>query len=265
MIEVAGETLGTAAEIAEHIGQGVTEAGGHALYARIMAQEVVLPGSPRWNILLGNEANDAAALFSHGLRVTRDIRTDYSDAAAAMSLLALGAEKLLKLTIGLAYLDRGESWPSLKRMMQIGHRIVPADVEARSMLDLTRGTAPGHLQEIFARIDGDAVLASILNTLDRFADKGRFYFLDSLGESPQEETAPHFMWMGMTSATIESDPELLSKMSTPQGWQQGRPRLNRVIVASLEDWWETYRAAWTTGANGTVAQSLSAAVHLLSR
>jgi hypothetical protein len=229
-----------------------------------MAQSVLTPGSQQWNIQLGNEANDAAALFTHGLRITRDIRTDYNDAVPAMSLLALGAEKLLKLTIGLADLDRGESWPSLERMKRIGHRVATADAEARGLLDLSRGTAPGHLQALRAQIQGDRVLAAALDALDRFGDKGRFYFLDSLGEKPQPEMAPHFMWMGMTSAIMEADANLLSRMSTPKGWQEARPELNQVIVASLERWWEFYRAAWTTGVNGTKAQELSAAICLLS-
>jgi hypothetical protein len=203
-------------------------------------------------------------LFTHGLRITRNIRTDYNDAIPAMSLLALGAEKLLKLTIGLADLDRGQSWPTLERMKKIGHRVVPADTEARSLIDLSRGTAPGYLQALYAQIQSDQVLAATLEALDRFGDQGRFYFLDSLGEKPQPEAAPHFMWMGMTSAIMDADANLLARMSTPRGWQEARPELNRVIVASLERWWEFYQAIWATGANGAKAQELSASIFLLS-
>lgn len=226
--------------------------------------DVVQPRSPQWNVLLGNEANDAAALFTHGLRITRDIRTDYSDAAAAMSLLALGAEKLLKLTIGLAHLDRGAQWPSLREMKRIGHEVAAADVRARTMLDLTRGTAPGHIQELSDRIVGDKVLALALQTVERFADKGRFHFLDSLGERPPSDAAPHVMWMAMVSGIMANDPELSAKMNTLGGWQEGRPIINQVIVASLTQWWDFYRAVWTTKAVGDLAAQLSSAVRLLS-
>ncbi|GGQ70220.1 hypothetical protein [Couchioplanes azureus] len=229
-----------------------------------MHQRVVRPGSSHWNILLGNEANDAASLFTHGLRITRDIRADYNDAAAAMSLLALGAEKLLKLTIGLAHLNRGEPWPSRRRMVQIGHRVATADVEARAMLDLSRGTVPGHMQERATQVQNDRVLVAALEALERFADRGRFYFLDSLGENPQADTAPHFLWIGMVSAIINSDVDLSVKMNTADGWKQERPNVNGVIVTSLRDWWEFYRAAWTTGVNGALAKDLSSAIRLLS-
>jgi hypothetical protein len=181
-----------------------------------------------------------------------------------MSLLALGAEKLLKLTIGLAHLDRDEPWPSLQQMQRIGHRIVSADAQARSMLDLNRGTAPGHLADRLEGIESDPILAVALPVLERFADKGRFYFLDSLGERPQTETAPHFMWVRLVSRLANEDPELSAKMDTPEGWKEGRPVVNQMIVVCLRDWWEFYRAVWMTGANGPLARELSAAVRLLS-
>jgi hypothetical protein len=36
---------------------------------------------------------------------------EYTTTVPALSLLALGAEKLLKLTIGLARRDQGHAWP----------------------------------------------------------------------------------------------------------------------------------------------------------
>ena len=52
------------------------------------------------------ESVDASSLFSRGLDPLRAIRSDHADAAPVKSLLALGAEKVLKLTIGLAHRDQ---------------------------------------------------------------------------------------------------------------------------------------------------------------
>ncbi|MFG1723225.1 hypothetical protein ACGFII_31860 [Micromonospora chalcea] len=167
------------------------------------------PGS-RWNINLDNEANDAAVLFSHGLAITENINRDYTAAVAAMSLLALGAEKLLKLTVGLAHLDRGDPWPRQGYMRRdLGHRVATADKTARDLLNLNRGTAPGDVQEKAAQVDGDKVLAVALAALERFGDTGRFYFLDSLGEQPQTERAPHFLWLDMVSEIMTAEPGLI--------------------------------------------------------
>ena len=216
-----------------------------------------------WNLNLTHEANDAGSLFSHGLRVTRDVSYDYTDATAAMSLLALGAEKLLKLTIGLAHLDRSEPWPSLRYMKRFRHRVAAADVEARTQIPLTRGTVPGHLQQRAADIDSDPVLGAVLLALERFGDTGRFYFLDSLGERPQTEPAPHFLWVGMVSDVIKNDAALSAKMMTAEGLREGRPEVNRTIVRSLVEWWEFYRTVWTTGAIGDQAKEFSSAIRLL--
>jgi hypothetical protein len=64
-----------------------------------------------WAMAMIQEANIAASLFSQGLTIVRAMRDDYNNAAPVMSLLALGAEKVLKLTIGLARLSAGPATP----------------------------------------------------------------------------------------------------------------------------------------------------------
>src|SRR4051812_4460266 len=92
------------------------------------------------------ECNDAASLFSRGLGTIRAIGGHYEDAVVVMSLLALGAEKMLKVTIGLAKRDQAGTWPTKDYMRRkIGHRVATADHGARPLLDLHPGTAPGWL------------------------------------------------------------------------------------------------------------------------
>ncbi|MEU5904824.1 hypothetical protein [Micromonospora sp. NPDC047527] len=223
-------------------------------------------GDSRWNINLDNEANDAAVLFSHGLAITENITRDYTAAVAAMSLLALGAEKLLKLTVGLAHLDRGNPWPRQGYMRRdIGHRVATADKTARDLLDLNSGTAPGDVQEKAARVDGDKILAVALATLERFGDAGRFYFLDSLGEQPQIERAPHFLWLDMVSEIMTAEPGLVEKINTEEEFRQARAGINHVIVGSLTRWWDFYRSVWTTGVVGEQAKVFSSTIRLASR
>ncbi|GID29133.1 hypothetical protein [Paractinoplanes brasiliensis] len=222
---------------------------------------MLVPGTPMWNITLDNEANDAASLFSHGLAITAGIRRDYHDAVAAMSLLALGTEKLVKLTIGIARVDRGEGWPSRRDMRNLGHGIVAADGHARATLDLSRSTAPVHLDELRRAVEADPVVTVVLAALERFGENGRFFFLDSLGDSPQQTTSPHMLWAGMVSSIMRADPQMTARMTTPEE-MESRADLNEVIVASLTGWWEFYRAAWTTGAIGENAKKYSQTLRL---
>ncbi|MCU7730922.1 hypothetical protein ODJ79_45020 [Actinoplanes sp. KI2] len=221
------------------------------------------PGSLQWNLALIEEANEASALFAHGLRIIKATTYDYDDASPAMALLALGAEKLLKLTIGMARLDRGEPWPSKNHMQRIRHRVVVADAQARAQLDLTRGTVPYHIQARRAAIEADPVIAAELNALDRFGDQGRFYFLDSLGDDPQVQPSPRSIWAGMVSSILAADVDLSAQMNTQDGWKAGRQVINQAVYRSLFDWWEFYRAVWMTGVLGTQAKEFSSAIRLL--
>ena len=222
----------------------------------------LVPGTPMWTITLDREANDAACLFSHGLAATSRIRHDYHDAVAAMSLLALGAEKMLKLTIGIQRVCLTGVWPSKNYMRRIGHRVERADRRARLLLDGNRGEAHGYVQELMAKVDADLTIAEVLKVLDRFGNEGRFYFLDALGEEPQTQTAPHFLWGGLMSSLIKVNPGLGSRMADPQDWKQARPLLNQMVVTSLASWWEFYRAVWTTGVIGDDAKQYSQTLKL---
>ena len=144
-----------------------------------------------WGLALIRECNDAASLFSRGLSATRAIRTDYIDAVVVMSLLALGAEKMLKLTIGLARRDQGEGWPPSDYMRNdIGHRVLKADQIARPLLDRHAGTAPGLLDDMKSHISRDRVLSNVLNALERFGVAGRSYYLDILADNPRSRKHP---------------------------------------------------------------------------
>jgi hypothetical protein len=209
----------------------------------------------QWPLALIRECNTAATLFSRGLDTVRTMRHDYTDAVVAMSLLALGAEKMLKLTIGLSERDQGRNWPSKKHMRDnIGHEVLKADQTARPLLDTHAGTVPGFLDDMKTQVAGDPALPAVLDALDKFGDAGRFHYLDVLTGATLTDESPQTLWGEMTTAIAVRDPAMLADISSTDNYERGRRRLDEEITGSLTRWWELYVAAWRTGALGDEAK-----------
>jgi hypothetical protein len=216
-----------------------------------------------WPLALIRESNDAAALFSRGLNALRAIRHDYSDAVVVMSLLALGSEKMLKLTIGLAGRDQGTGWPSKEYMRgNVGHRVLMADQVARPLLDTNPGTAPGMLAELKQQINDDPIVLQALGALDRFGDAGRFYFLDTLASASQPQASPQTLWAEMTATVAQDYPDVLAELASSERYDQARQQLNDLVAGALTRWWHLYAAAWRTGAIGDEARQYGSEIEL---
>jgi hypothetical protein len=71
---------------------------------------------------LSREIDAASSLLRHGFAILAEYRFASRDAEPVFACLAGGAEKLLKLTFGLATLDEGGGWPSKSTMQHAGHK-----------------------------------------------------------------------------------------------------------------------------------------------
>jgi hypothetical protein len=217
----------------------------------------------QWPLALIRESNDAAALFSRGLDAVRTMRHDYTDAVAVMALLALGAEKMLKLTIGLAGRGEGAGWPSKDYMRwEIGHRILKADQIARPLLDTYPGSVPGLLTDLKRRVGADPVLPHALEALDNFGKDGRFHYLDMLASATLTEDSPQTLWISMTTAIAQNDSDMLTDLASVEHFGRGRQRLNNTVVAALSGWWDLYMTSWRTGAIGDEAKQYASGIAL---
>ncbi len=82
---------------------------------------------------LSQELEDAVALWTAGREHLQQMRAD--GAGVVLALLAAGAEKLLKLTLGLCTLDTEGDWPSVQVMRQRwGHQIALLDEHVGALL-----------------------------------------------------------------------------------------------------------------------------------
>jgi hypothetical protein len=214
---------------------------------------------------LARETDDAAGTFSHGLALLRRLHTSAHDSAAVFALLAVGAEKMLKLAIGLTAIEDGGAWPSKYHMQsQMGHRIVLLDQTARRNLARPRShaTALGYMSGAFDILDNDALLGPMLVALDSYASRGRFFNLDTLAGSSQQQPSPAEQWELVLNDILATDPDTLAKIVAPETYEQGRQALNHPIADSLQRWWQTHQRGWATGTLGRRAQSWASSLDL---
>lgn len=97
------------------------------------------------------EMTSTRNLLGYGLKVLRGARFIETTRDPIMTMLSIGVEKLLKLTVGVISLDETETWPSKPKMMSYGHGIVSLfdhvmeEIRARTLnsSDYVRGLVAG--------------------------------------------------------------------------------------------------------------------------
>jgi len=205
---------------------------------------------------LMEEIDAARSLLQHGITILESYTYAGRDADAVFVCLAGGAEKLLKLSAGVASLDTTGTWPSKSVMINWGHDITQLNRHVRSLIIqyAFRSSAPGYIAELLAAVDKDPYIGALLDTLGAYAKQGRFYNLDHLADATQPGDPPGELWERLHRKLTEQNPELLTGLTMPDGWNQARTRLNQHIVMSIRSWRELIVRSWCTGVLGGVAK-----------
>lgn len=215
------------------------------------------------NAALAREIDAASSLLRHGLGILAEYNFASRDAEPLFACLAGGAEKLLKLTFGLAEVDEGREWPSRATMKHAGHRIVELDTTVRTLIGerAGRSTVPGLIRELLLMSDGHPGVVQVLGALERYAVDGRFYNLDLLGGRAQGNPSPHELWMELEHDVIEANPDMLEQFAGDER-DRARSDMNRIIAWSIGLWCELIRRSWITGVIGDEARRLSSQLEL---
>lgn len=213
-----------------------------------------LPRTAR--LVLSQEVDEAANLIAASIRSLEHLRLVDLDHAAVLALLAIGAEKMLKLSIGMRQLDDGGTWPSIRTMKQFGHGISDLDASVVNVYEarLTRTTAPGYLAQLIADWRGDTVGHAMLAAASTWGSSGRFNRLDHLAGSEPRLTTKQ-MWDEFEYDAMLGGPGLDFSDVTPGAYERNRAELNSRLLGSLKRWWELHARAWITGALGEDAKA----------
>lgn len=124
------------------------------------------------------------------------------------TLGSIGVEKIAKILLGCAAVERDEAWPSMKTLLGWGHDI---DKLTRSVTETARAgigqaTATDYTEAVLSRIEKSTLLPLLFATFSRYGRAGRFHYLDVLAtdelcdlESPQNH------WSRLENHVTQSD------------------------------------------------------------
>ncbi|GGL06883.1 hypothetical protein GCM10007382_28650 [Salinibacterium xinjiangense] len=120
------------------------------------------------------EMTSTRNLLGYGVKVLRGARFIETTRDPIMTMLSIGVEKLLKLTVGVISLDETETWSSKPRMMSYGHGIVSLFDHVMEEIRARTLNSSDYVRGLVAGVDADPVLRPLLAALDRYGRAGRF-------------------------------------------------------------------------------------------
>lgn len=189
------------------------------------------------------EMTSTRNLLAYGVRVIRTAAFIETTRDPIFTMLSIGVEKLYKLTLGLAALDRDGKWPTKAEMMVSGHKlgemhpIVFAELRART------ANKSEYVRGLLAQVEADPVIPPTIAALDAYGRSGRFYHLDLLGDAPQSWESPDAYWQKIETAAL-ADPGVgaayaaaMAEISNGALWDVFLAALNGRIAASIEALW----------------------------
>ncbi|MEV7962384.1 hypothetical protein [Oerskovia paurometabola] len=201
------------------------------------------------------EQDSARQLLANGVHTLRDARYWDPVQDAVLTTLSIGAEKLLKISLGLIELEAHGNWPSKKFMRETwGHGTNLMDSSLRAHLRpwaLTSGA--DYVGGLVAAVDADLAWAKILEALDAYGRSGRFYYLDTLAEEQPKWDSPANLWFEAESICIEQHADLHHRQGpamTSEASERFSSDLHLQMAHSIAGWWHMVTMAARHGAFG---------------
>jgi hypothetical protein len=216
-------------------------------------------------LALMREIDSAASLLASGTELLGRLGEDVHDPSPVLATLAIGAEKLLKLNIGLYSLETSGRWPTAAVMQdrdRYHHNIARMYAETMRNVKVRLQEAPAApgwkaLASSYDVVASDALLGLVMSCLDRYAKMGRFYNLDQLSGKVDLDPSPHELWNQLELTAAAQDSALWESIGTAEYGTVGAPGIRRAIRRSISRWWSLNQRAWNLGVLGRRAQMWS--------
>lgn len=191
-----------------------------------------------------SEMNSTRNLLAYGIRAMRTAAFVETTRDPIFTMLSIGVEKLYKLTLGLVDLEREGKWPSKAQMKSHGHNLI--DMHDAVFDELRKRTADRteYVRVLLSSVEEDFVVKPLIAALGRYGQSGRFYYLDVLGDVPQEWESPEDHWQHIEDAVLlESEikdlfTEAMNSVSDNKLWDSLQRSINERIALAIERLWE---------------------------
>lgn len=206
---------------------------------------------------LEQESDSAKHLLAYGVRTLRTAAFIETTRDPIMTMLSIGVEKLLKLSLGLLHVEDNRQWLPLEVLKnEYRHDLIKMERLLREAIQeqSDRATHRYYVDQALTAVENDAVWSPLIAALNRYGKEGRFYYLDALAENPQSEESPQSYWDAAERAALQAEPDLnnlfnrmISDFSLSDEFYQ---RLNARVADSLEKWWNLVAMAAVQGVLG---------------
>lgn len=193
-----------------------------------------------------------------GLRASHAADNSYE---TTLTVLSLGLQKVIKLSLGLIGVRDHGYWPDPASMMTSSADIYQgyANLAKYASDKQTQHHIPDYDGARFSNFDADPVWPLIVECLAYYESIAGFQHIDFLSEEDDEvRTRPNAYWR-IQGIVLGSNLEHSDSIAAPFLPISGKDkeRVNRAIADRVETWWSTLYDLWAEGLFGTRGQEMS--------
>lgn len=198
--------------------------------------------SEQQRLALIGDAQSALNLMTDSVSAIRALREPRLHGDAVFSLGNIGVEKMMKILLGCAEVERTGTWPTREVLQSTwGHNIkrLSADVVSAAQAGLQLSSNRDYAEALLDRIEASTILPLLFATLSGYGLSGRFYNLDVLAtDQPGKYASPLDDWYALEAHVARIEPRLHGPIpDDPAGLEEQLAILSETISDELEAWW----------------------------
>lgn len=224
-------------------------------------------------MVIDDELAAADAFLRTAIRLTNRMNFLGRDEYVLTALLAAGMERMLKLTLGFIRVDVDcTEWPTAE-LKSLGHKIVDLDVRCRELIKERVGEAidEAEVAALATNLENDKYMPSVLALVQDYAQGGRYFNLDYLGQPNMPRASPRQQWGRLLAQVHQDGPHAggpgyypPSSSTALIGGISSAGGINWRLTASIVAWRNYYLTTWEHGVCGDRAQRLAQEIAWIS-
>lgn len=214
-----------------------------------------------------SEMTSTRNLLAYGIRAVRTGAFVETARDPILTMLSIGVEKLYKLTLGLISLDRDGAWPAQEQMRTRGHNLDSMHAAVIHELRARTADKTDYVRNLLAAVEEDPIVPPLIAMLGRYGQSGRFYYLDLLGDAPQQWDSPTEYWQ-LVEDVVVREPDVAAAFEAASNavsnndlWDHLHRTIHERIALALERLWEMIAICGRNHALGQTGSTFGVEIH----